>query len=181
MNMQQRKFEVTGNELKYENPWMKVLEYQTKTDGKPGIYGVVNRPDSSTIIVEAHDGSILFVRQYRFPTGEFSWELPMGGLDAGESPNVAAVRELEEETGICVNLKKIGEFRPVPGLTPQKASVFYGIVSDDDVRKLSLYSATVDEIVERRFITVDEIKSMIERHEISDGFTLSSLSIFWWR
>ncbi len=29
----------------------------------------------------------------------FAWQMPQGGIDSGESPEVAAMRELEEETG----------------------------------------------------------------------------------
>lgn len=36
------------------------------------------------------------------------WELPGGGLEEGESHAVAAVRELEEETGIVVAATRIG-------------------------------------------------------------------------
>ena len=32
--------------------------------------------------------------------GPFQWQMPQGGIDAGESPAEAAVRELEEETGL---------------------------------------------------------------------------------
>jgi 8-oxo-dGTP pyrophosphatase MutT (NUDIX family) len=33
-------------------------------------------------------------------TGQFEWYLPKGHLECGESPQEAAVREIEEETGI---------------------------------------------------------------------------------
>ena len=29
------------------------------------------------------------------------WQMPQGGIEAGEPPNVAVIRELEEETGVC--------------------------------------------------------------------------------
>ncbi len=35
-------------------------------------------------------------------TGSFIWQFPQGGIDAGETPEYAAIRELEEETGISV-------------------------------------------------------------------------------
>jgi putative (di)nucleoside polyphosphate hydrolase len=31
----------------------------------------------------------------------YAWQMPQGGIDAGESPYDAAVRELYEETGVC--------------------------------------------------------------------------------
>ena len=60
---QNRMFEVLSETVKYENPWMKVIEYETETDGRKGIYSVVERSDSAIIIVENVDGKILFVNQ----------------------------------------------------------------------------------------------------------------------
>jgi 8-oxo-dGTP pyrophosphatase MutT (NUDIX family) len=41
----------------------------------------------------------LLVRQFRPPVGRVTIELPAGLVDAGESPEQAALRELKEETG----------------------------------------------------------------------------------
>lgn len=173
-----RSFAVESRTLKYENPWMKVIELATVTDGKQGIYGVVERSDAATIIVESDDNRILFVRQFRYPTNSFSWELPMGGIDSGELPSAGALRELEEETGCCIALNKIGEFKPVPGLSPQSAYVYYGRIQNRQTYEVEHNNEFTDEITDRRFLTRDEIKAMIANHEISDGFTLSSLAIF---
>lgn len=174
-----REFKVISETIKYQNQWMKVVELATITDGNEGIYGVVERSDSATIIVESPEKKILFVRQYRFPTKSYSWELPMGGLNKNELPIVGALRELEEETGYGIELKKIGEFKPVPGLTPQTAFVYYGEISDSDAKKINEFNQNTDEITDRRFFSKDEIKQMISSHEISDGFTLCSLAIMY--
>ncbi len=34
------------------------------------------------------------------PDGPFIWQMPQGGIDKGEEPEQAALRELQEETGI---------------------------------------------------------------------------------
>lgn len=42
------------------------------------------------------------------------WVFPGGGVEAGESPEVAVVREVKEETGLNVRIvKKIGEYTPI--------------------------------------------------------------------
>lgn len=33
-----------------------------------------------------------------------AWQMPQGGIDPGEAPDIAAIRELTEETGVHVNL-----------------------------------------------------------------------------
>ena len=41
--------------------------------------------------------------------GAFQWQMPQGGIDAGECPEEAALRELEEEIGISPKLVKVLE------------------------------------------------------------------------
>ena len=55
--------------------------------------------DSVQIVAETDDAQILLIKQYRFGLGEYIYELPGGLIDPGESPTIAAPRELQEETG----------------------------------------------------------------------------------
>ncbi|WOR15631.1 RNA pyrophosphohydrolase [Hyphomonas sp. FCG-A18] len=41
--------------------------------------------------------------------GAFQWQLPQGGVDKGEAPHEAALRELEEEIGVAPKLVDILE------------------------------------------------------------------------
>jgi 8-oxo-dGTP pyrophosphatase MutT (NUDIX family) len=47
------------------------------------------------------DGNTYLVRQWRYPWGRNSWEIPSGGGEAGEEPLAAARRELAEEVGLA--------------------------------------------------------------------------------
>lgn len=181
MKPNNRVFKVLSKTVKYENPWMKVIEYETETDGQKGIYGVIERSDTAIIIAESADKKILFVNQYRYPIRENSWELPMGGLDEDETPAEGAIRELEEEVGCRVALEEIGAFYPAPGLTPQKAYVFYGKISKEEATKVLLVTEKVDEIVDKHFLSREQISLMLGEHKISDGFTLGALAILKWK
>lgn len=57
----------------------------------PRVYGVAIR-----------DGEVLLVRAASPHDGREIWWLPGGGVDWGESPEVALVREFNEETGLTV-------------------------------------------------------------------------------
>lgn len=75
-------------------------------------------------IDEDADGRhILLVEQYRVPLGKYCLELPAGlvGDDStGEAPEVAAVRELEEETGYrATGWLTVGEFYSSPGMVSE--------------------------------------------------------------
>src|SRR5436190_16808477 len=86
----------------YDNAWIRVRHDQVlRPDGQPGIYGVVHYKNKAigVLPVEA-DGSIWLVGQHRYPLDAYSWEIPEGGGPEDEAPEVTALRELREETGL---------------------------------------------------------------------------------
>jgi 8-oxo-dGTP pyrophosphatase MutT (NUDIX family) len=91
-----------SKETRYDNPWIKVEEHQVLTPaGKPGIYGTVHFKNVAVAVVALDSsGNTWLVGQYRFPLGEYSWELPEGGGALGTDPIDSAKRELQEETGL---------------------------------------------------------------------------------
>ncbi len=89
-----------------------------------GIHAAVILP-----IDDAADGRhVILVDQYRVPLGKRCIELPAGlvGDDtAGEDASVAAVRELEEETGYhAAQMDDLGEFYSSPGMVSESFTLF---------------------------------------------------------
>jgi ADP-ribose pyrophosphatase len=56
-------------------------------------------PGAVMVVPILGDGRLVMERQYRHPLRRVMLEFPAGKIDAGESPFVCGVRELEEETG----------------------------------------------------------------------------------
>ena len=57
-------------------------------------------PDYVAVVARTAAGGVMLVRQHRPVVGRETLELPSGHVDAGESPEQAARRELLEETGM---------------------------------------------------------------------------------
>jgi ADP-ribose pyrophosphatase len=55
--------------------------------------------DWCNVIPVTDDGHVVMIWQYRFGTDALSLEVPGGVIDEGETPEHAALRELEEEAG----------------------------------------------------------------------------------
>jgi 8-oxo-dGTP pyrophosphatase MutT (NUDIX family) len=89
----------------YRNPWLSLREDEIlRSNGKPGIYGVVDKQDCAVIIpidFEEEGGRIWLVEQFRYPVQERCLELPQGGWEMDDViPEELARGELKEELGL---------------------------------------------------------------------------------
>ena len=94
----------------------------TKTRGK-WEYVSRSRGISAAVILAVHDGAVVLVEQFRVPLGRTCIELPAGliGDDSSdEAPELAAARELEEETGFRAGrIENLGQFYSSPGMVSE--------------------------------------------------------------
>ena len=85
----------------YHNPWIRLREDRVITPtGQKGIYGVVEPYPAIGIVPITDDGYTYLVGQFRYTLNLYSWEIPEGGGQEGESIFEGAKRELREETGL---------------------------------------------------------------------------------
>jgi ADP-ribose pyrophosphatase len=84
----------------YTNRWLSVREDLVEMpDARRTIYGVVTTGDCVGVLPFLDGGTVLLIRQYRYVARRVTWEMPTGGVHAGESLEAAAQRELGEEIG----------------------------------------------------------------------------------
>ncbi|MEU0533118.1 NUDIX domain-containing protein [Amycolatopsis tolypomycina] len=111
----------------YRNNWMTVREDEIRrSDGSPGIYGVIDKPAYALVIAQDGDRFRL-VEQFRYPLGERRWEFPQGTAPdlADVPPHELAVRELREETGLRAgSMVTLGKLDVAAGMSSQRGWVF---------------------------------------------------------
>ncbi len=111
----------------YENPWITVWHDDvTRPDGSPGVYGVVHFASLAAGIVAIDDDDrVLLVGQHRYTLDAYSWEIPEGGVPAGEDALDGARRELREETGVTAAAwRELGRFHLSNSVTDEAGVLF---------------------------------------------------------
>ncbi|MFL6843686.1 MAG: NUDIX hydrolase [Allosphingosinicella sp.] len=78
---------------------------------------------AAAVIFAVDDGHVILVEQYRVPIGARCLELPaglVGDEEEGEEAAVAAIRELEEETGYrAERMVDLGRYYASPGMSSE--------------------------------------------------------------
>ncbi|MDR0355761.1 MAG: NUDIX hydrolase [Deltaproteobacteria bacterium] len=110
---------LTSDAVKLTTPVFQVLERRclSPKDGKEKTFSCLQAPQWVNVIPLRSDNKIVFVRQFRHGSSEFSLELPGGVAEPGQTILETAKRELMEETGhSAANYEKLCSFRPNPAL-----------------------------------------------------------------
>jgi ADP-ribose pyrophosphatase len=161
------------------------LEFRVDTieraDGSRGTRDVVGHPGAISVLALDDDGRLLLVRQWRIPAERAMLEIPAGTLDVHdgvtEDPDIAARRELEEETGSRAGAwRKLAEFWTAPGFASELMHLYLatGLTSATGDDRLT---PDENERLELSRVTVDEALALVDRGEISDAKTI--LGVLW--
>lgn len=96
---------VKKSETVVERKWLTVKEQHIELPhgGEIPEFHLIESPDWASALALTDEGQIVLVDQYRHGAGRVSRELPAGMIDHGETPEQAARRELEEETGFVAD------------------------------------------------------------------------------
>jgi ADP-ribose pyrophosphatase len=119
-------FEVLKSQTVYQGRAFNVRRDEVRLPGgRLARLDIVDHPGAVTLVPVDDGGRILFVRQFRYAVQEDLLELPAGTLEQGESPEVCALREVREETGMSADqLMKLGEFFLAPGYSTEYMHIY---------------------------------------------------------
>lgn len=161
-------------EVGYENPWIRIDHHTVTTPGgNDGIYGVVHFKNAAVGVLPIdEDDHTWLVGQYRYPLDEYSWEMPEGGCPTDEDPEVAARRELREETGLIAGTLRplLAGIRLSNSVTNETAFAYVATdlqrteAEPEDTEDLTLWRLPVDDVID-----------MTLRGEINDSFTVMAV------
>jgi len=139
---------------------------------------IVRHPPSVVIVPIDEQDRVILVRQYRHAVGRWLWELPAGSTNPGEDERLGAARECQEEIGLIPsNLTRLGGFFPTPGYCDEEMIFFLAtglrVPGADD----PIAHADVDEHIETRAYTREDVRGLIAEGAIVDLKTVAGLAL----
>ncbi len=152
-----------------------------RADGSRGTREIAGHPGAVAILAVDDRERVLLVRQYRVAVGEALLEVPAGTLDVAddgsiEDPDLAAPRELEEETGMRAgSWRRIASFYTAPGFASELMHLY--LATDLRAADGERLSPDDDEHLLLERVPVAEAIAAAERGEFRDGKTI--LSLLW--
>ncbi len=163
---------VHGERRVYSNPYVNLcLVDVEQPDGRRWEHHVVRLRSLAAVVLVNQRDRVLLMWRHRFITDSWGWELPMGLIEDGETPEQAARRELIEETGYeAAELLPLVYGQPANGITDSEHFVFLA----EDARKVA-EPTELNESDRLEWIEMDKILGMIDRREISSSASLIGL------
>ena len=129
--------QIIDETVQYSTNWMECVEvsYQDAAGSMRSWDCVHRKPRSDAVVIVPRlvpSGRYILIKQFRPPVGTTILEFPAGLIDAGESPEQAAIRELKEETGYTGKVLEITpRLHTSPGMLSE--ACYYASLAIDEM------------------------------------------------
>ena len=140
----------------YANPWIRVREDVAEMpDGRTTLYGVIECKPAIGVLPLLDARTVVLVGQYRYVARNFYWEIPTGGMLAGESEEGAAQ--------LCT-------FHSSKSIMDEIAHIYMA-----EALRPATRDGDETEFIEVRPFPFDEALRMVETSEIRDAMSVIAI------
>jgi ADP-ribose pyrophosphatase len=179
MNKTPKRWKKLSSDILLEHDNIKIsLDQVELPNGATAAYVRHAPVKNHAVIVIALNGrrQILIQREYSYPSDKVMWQLPGGSMEADESPETAALRELAEESGYSAQATTIlGSFYTHNRFSDRKQY----IVLCTSLFKHQL-AADEDEFIESHWVSQKKLREMLKNGEFDNINLLAALNIWFY-
>lgn len=153
-----------------------IIDYYQDTmqipNGNVAVWDFIRHKGAAAMVAVREDGKLLMVRQYRNALERETLEIPAGGLNGTDEPSdLAAARELEEETGYrCEHPQFLISIRTTVAFCNEKIDIY---VARDLIP--GTQRPDEDEFINVEAYTVEELVDMIYAGKLQDSKTVAAI------
>jgi 8-oxo-dGTP pyrophosphatase MutT (NUDIX family) len=169
-------WKILSREKKYQGIIFSCYDVLLKTGkGESTIFNVLKTLDWINIVATTNDNQILMVRQYRVGAESFTLETPGGAVNPGEDLELAARRELREETGYdCETIEKLMSVEVNPAFMNNRCHFYWA----KNCRHVGELIPDQFEEIEVIKIPISDIQNQLKSGKITHSLVVSALLLF---
>ncbi|HUT90518.1 MAG TPA: NUDIX hydrolase [Thermoguttaceae bacterium] len=174
--MPHKSWTLLGSRTVAEYKFVRIREdyYRFEPTGAEAPFVVCDSADWALVIALTEDRQIVLVRQYRHGVRQVVLEIPGGVVDAGESPEETALRELREETGFTAErVRLVGTMMPNAALNTASCHV----VLAEGCRRTDRPNLDPFEKIEVLLRPVEAIPEMIRSGQIRHALVIAAFGL----
>lgn len=166
------RWQVHSEQALYTDRWLDVRVADVELpDGTRLDHRLIRTAPGAGAVVTDDRGRVLLLWRHRFITDSWGWEIPLGKIEEGEEPAVAAARETEEETGWRPGpLRPLLYTQPTNGLSDSAHHIFHA----DSATHIGPPTDTWEaERVE--WVPLADLRRLIDRRDLVCGTSMAAL------
>jgi ADP-ribose pyrophosphatase len=166
-----KKWDLLSEEDVSPSPWFPLFRHKVKLANGHILddYYISKLGDVAMIVPVTDKNGFIFVRQYKHGIREITLEFPAGIIEKGQSPEVAALAELEQETGAVSDaVVLLGKLKTLPS---KNFSTLYGFVAKK-VKITKMQQLDISEEIETVELSENEVEEKIMLGEINCSDTI---------
>ena len=143
-------------------------------DGGEATREIIEHADAVAVVAVDGEDNVLLVRQYRKAVERELLEVVAGGIDPGESPEQAVLREMQEETGyVPGKVERLGGFYSAPGFLTEYLHLYLAT----ELTPSRLHAEDTDGISVVR-VPVSEIAALLASDRMEDVKSVAGLHTY---
>jgi ADP-ribose pyrophosphatase len=179
----ERKKYILDDTFKVEEAYLRFEQFNGEMSPRVRRLSLERGNSVAILVFNRSTEKLILISQFRYPTyqNNHGWtiEAIAGIVDPGETPEESARRELQEETGLNINLfEHIATFYPSPGGSSEQIYLYYSEVSGEQAKYKEtgglLASGEDIKVIE---FTLAEALAKIKTRDILDAKTI--IGIYW--
>ncbi|MEO8647593.1 MAG: NUDIX hydrolase [Acidobacteriota bacterium] len=148
--------------------------WRRSSDAKEADFYTVDHSDWANVIALTNEDEIVLVEQFRFGVKETVLELPSGMIDADETPEDAARRELEEETGyVSDGWILLGRTHPNPAI--QGNWIYHYLAKSCEATGKVNFDP--NESIATRIMPLAELRRLMQNGEFSHSLSVAAFAL----